>query len=161
MMLDAQNVFTYTSATDDGQALGSGATGVVSYNQLDLGQGTYANGVNGATPVRSPGNGQPLFLITKIVTTGTGTTPSLEVKLVGSTDADFTASRIVARSGVVAAARVPAGTLLVMPVPPSLGYRYWRVEYTQANTDNAWKVKTFFADMAPTPLLDLGPAYLA
>ena len=90
MMLDSQLTFTYGStatptvlaaaypsqvsgAISDAQDLSASASMQVSYNEIDLGcNQTYANGVDGAPPVRSPGNGQPLMLITQIVVQGAG-----------------------------------------------------------------------------------------
>ena len=166
MMFDMQDMFTYNATGSDygTQTLGpSAGTTFASYNELDMGGGqTYANGVDGATPVRSPGNGAPLYLVQQIVTSGVGTGPTLRTKLCASTDSAFTASRIIADSGTIAQARIASGTIMVLPVPPTLGlYRYWRVEWVTNNTDNVFVLKAWLGAIAPSTLFFSEIAYNA
>jgi hypothetical protein len=155
MLLDKELTFTYTSATDDSQTIADADN--VSYNQLDLGQGAAAS-----TPTRQLGNGAPMYLITQVVTKDTGhTTPTLNIKLVAATDTAFTSSRIIAQTGDIANALLADNQIIVLPVPPSIGYRYWRVEYHLGNADNSYVVRSFLADCAPSPLFYTQPSYLA
>jgi hypothetical protein len=176
-MFDVQCIFTYTSAaapytqafTD---AAVSGTTNV-SYYAYDSAGGVVADGT---TPARSIGAGTPMWLITQVtVNAGGGTAASIRIKLVGSTATAFSTSNVIADSGAIGYASVAitaAGTnyspgttvldepgvypLIVMAVPPSVPYRYWRVEYTLNNNDNDFTVSTFLSASAPSPLFHTG-----
>jgi hypothetical protein len=163
MMLDAQLVLTYTSAALPETQVFGDAAATPTYRQLDLGAGqTYANGSDGSGPVQALGNGQPVYLIALVsAKSAEGTSPSLDVKLCAATDTDFTSSRVIASTGAIATALIPAGTLIVLPVPPSLSYRFWRGEVALNNNDNEFTLKMFLSGVVPTPLMQLGPAYLA
>ncbi len=157
MLLDAQNFFTENTSTYDGSQTITGGTAVNSYNAIDMGVGDAAT-----TPTRQPGAGQPLYFCTLIVTKDTGhTTPSLNIKLVGATDAAFTASKIIVQTGVIANATLSDGMWICLPVPVMTAYRYYRAEYTIANADNSYVVKTFLSDVAPSPLYMALPAGMA
>lgn len=157
MMLDAQNFFTENTSTYDGSQTLTGGTAVVSYNAIDAGVGAAAT-----TPTRQLGAGQPLYFCTQIVTKDTGhTTPTLNIKLVGATDAAFTSSLIIVQTGTIANATLSDGMWICLPVPVMTAYRYYRAEYTLGNADNSFVVKSFLSDIAPSPLYMPLPAGMA
>jgi hypothetical protein len=173
MMLDAQCTLTYTSASAPFSQALTNATGDVSYYAYDSAGGVVADAT---TPARSIGAGQAMFAITQIlVNAGGGTASSIRIKLVGSTATAFSTSNVIADSGAIGYASVAitaAGTnysqgttildepgvypLIVMAIPPSVPYRYWRFEYFLNNNDNDYTVQSFLSAVAPSPILHTG-----
>ena len=102
MILDALNQLS------DSQAFTTNAT-TVTTNCLDLGD---------VTPKRQVGSGEPLciaFFIEAI----TAAADTFTLQAISATASNLTGSvTVLMRTGVLAAAAIPVGTIVVVPIPP-------------------------------------------
>lgn len=118
----------------DAQAL-TGTVAIVSTNTYDAGNPTVK---------RDIGVGEPVNLVVSVDVTPAGTTPTLQVELLQSANADLSSPDVIAGSGVLAAASYPAGTILELPVPAGrITKRYIGARYTQTGTTPTVTVTAF------------------
>lgn len=102
----------------DNQALTAGT--VVSTNSVDLGD---------VTPKRDVGIGEPIAIIVAVDVAPDGTTDTFSFDTIGATNGALTAGVVQHVRRTIPKAKLVAGALVVLDVPPGMDERYLGVRY--------------------------------